>query len=105
MSPRISPNKTLEGLAGGVVTTYAAAALTANILDLGLAPIHVVGLATILAVAAPLGDLVESQFKRDSGVKDSSALLPGHGGLLDRTDSLFYSAPVFLGYVAAIGLV
>jgi len=105
MSPKISPNKTLEGLAGGVVTTYVAAALTANILDLGMAPIHVAGLATILAVAAPLGDLVESQFKRDSGVKDSSALLPGHGGLLDRTDSLFYSAPVFLGYLAATGLV
>jgi len=105
MSPRISPNKTIEGLAGGVVTTYAAAALAANILVLGLKPIHIVALATILAVGAPLGDLVESQFKRDSGVKDSSELLPGHGGLLDRTDSLFFSAPLFLGYLAAIGLV
>jgi len=104
MSPSISPNKTLEGLAGGVVTTYAAAVLAATILNLGLSPIHVAGLATILAVAAPLGDLVESQFKRDSGVKDSSTLLPGHGGFLDRTDSLFYSAPLFLGYLAVIGL-
>ena len=105
MSPRISPKKTLEGLAGGIVTTCAAAALAANILGLGLSPIHVAALATILAVAAPLGDLVESQFKRDSGVKDSSALLPGHGGLLDRTDSLFFSAPLFLGYLAVAGLV
>ncbi len=105
MSPRISPNKTLEGLAGGVVTTYVAAGVAAIILDLGLRPIHLVGLATILAVAAPVGDLVESQFKRDSGVKDSSTLLPGHGGFLDRTDSLFYSAPFFLGYLVVIGFV
>jgi phosphatidate cytidylyltransferase len=104
MSPRISPNKTLEGLAGAVVTTYAAAAAAAFILDLGIEPIHVVALATILAAAAPIGDLVESQFKRDSGVKDSSSLLPGHGGFLDRTDSLFYAAPLFLGYLAVAKL-
>ncbi len=105
MSPRISPNKTLEGLFGAVVTTYAAAAVMAFVLDLSIDPIHVVALATILAAAAPIGDLVESQFKRDSGVKDSSSLLPGHGGFLDRTDSLFYAAPVFLGYLVVANLV
>jgi phosphatidate cytidylyltransferase len=105
MSPRISPNKTFEGLAGGVLTTFVAAAVAAWALDLDLAPVHVAALAAILAAAAPLGDLVESLFKRDSGVKDSSTLLPGHGGLLDRTDSLVYAAPFVLGYLVVAGLV
>lgn len=105
MSPQISPNKTLEGLAGGVVTTFVAAAVMAWALGLEYAPIHVASVAAILAVAAPLGDLVESLFKRDSGVKDSSTLLPGHGGLLDRTDSLIYPAPFVLAYLVVVGLV
>lgn len=104
MSPRISPNKTLEGLAGSVLSTYVGAAIAAWVLKLGIAPVHVFALATILAASAPLGDLVESQFKRDSGVKDSSGLLPGHGGLLDRTDSLVYAAPPVLGYLLLTGL-
>jgi len=105
MSPKISPNKTLEGLAGCIVTTYATAAVAAFILDLELDAIHILALATILAAAAPLGDLVESLFKRDSGIKDSSNLIPGHGGLLDRTDSLFYPAPLVLGYLLLTGIV
>jgi phosphatidate cytidylyltransferase len=105
MSPKISPNKTFEGLAGSIVTTYAAAAAAAWVLDLGLSAVHVVALATILVAAAPLGDLVESLFKRDSGIKDSSNLLPGHGGFLDRTDSLFYAAPPVLGYLVLTGLI
>jgi phosphatidate cytidylyltransferase len=104
MSPRISPNKTWEGLAGGIVTTYAAAAAASAIFELGIGPIHTMALATILAITAPLGDLVESQFKRDSGIKDSSTVLPGHGGFLDRTDSLLYAAPPVLGYLLVAGL-
>ena len=105
MSPKISPNKTIEGLVGSFVTTYLAAAAAAYILDLGLQLMHVAALATILAAATPLGDLVESQFKRDSGIKDSSNLLPGHGGFLDRTDSLLYPAPLVLGYLLLTGLI
>jgi phosphatidate cytidylyltransferase len=105
MSPKISPNKTVEGLAGSIVATYVAAAVAAFVLDLGLNILHVAALATILAAAAPLGDLVESLFKRDSGCKDSSNLLPGHGGFLDRTDSLFYAAPPVLAYLVATGLI
>lgn len=108
MSPRISPKKTWEGLAAGVATSYLAAGLAAWALGF-VAPLdlpwpHVAALATIIAVAAPLGDLVESQLKRDVGVKDSSGLLPGHGGALDRTDSLLFSAPLVLGYLVAAGL-
>lgn len=105
MSPRISPNKTWEGLAGGVVATCAAAAAAKVLFGLPFPWLHIAALAAILAVAAPLGDLVESQFKRDTRVKDSSTLIPGHGGLLDRTDSLLYAAPPILGYLVAVGLI
>jgi phosphatidate cytidylyltransferase len=104
MAPRTSPNKTLEGLMGGILATFAAAALVAWVLRLDLPPAHIAALAAVLAIAAPVGDLVESLFKRDSGVKDSSSLLPGHGGLLDRTDSLFFAAPFAVGYLVATGL-
>jgi phosphatidate cytidylyltransferase len=105
MSPAISPNKTWEGLAGGAAATYAAAAALKIVLGIGLPWIHLVAVATILAITAPLGDLVESQFKRDTGTKDSSNLIPGHGGLLDRTDSLLYAAPPVLGYLLLVHLV
>lgn len=104
MSPRISPNKTLEGLMGSVVTTFAAAAVFKVLFGLPFSWAHTAALAAVLAAAAPIGDLVESQFKRDAGVKDSSTLIPGHGGLFDRTDSLLFSAPPVLGYLLAVGL-
>ncbi len=99
MAPRISPKKTWEGLAGGVAGAFLIAALAKVILTglFGWQPVLIV--AAILAVVAPLGDLIESQFKRATGVKDSSNLIPGHGGFLDRTDSLLYSAPPILGYL------
>lgn len=109
MSPRTSPNKTWEGLAGGVVATFAGAAafrLGLGLLggmDLGWG--HAMAIAAILAVAAPVGDLVESQVKRDTGVKDSSGLIPGHGGFLDRTDSLLFAAPPVLAYLLVTGVV
>ncbi len=105
MTPRISPNKTWEGLAGGVVATFAAVAAGKVAFGLPWSWGHMVALAAILAVAAPVGDLIESQFKRDTKVKDSSSLIPGHGGFLDRTDSLLYAAPPVLGYLSAVGLI
>jgi len=104
MAPRISPKKTFEGLAGGAAATLAGALLLGWALHVDLPWEHRLAVGIILAVTAPLGDLVESQLKRATGVKDSSGLLPGHGGLLDRTDSLFYSAPPVLGYLLAAGV-
>lgn len=99
MAPRISPNKTWEGLAGGVIASLAGAAAARVLLGLDLSWQNTLAVGAILAISAPVGDLIESQFKRDMRVKDSSSLLPGHGGFLDRTDSLFFSAPLVLGYL------
>ena len=104
MAPRISPNKTMEGLAGGIVASFASAALLKLVLVVAVPWGHVLAIAAILAVTAPVGGLVESQLKRAAGVKDSSTLIPGHGGLLDRTDSLVYSAPPVLAYMVLAGL-
>ncbi len=105
MAPSISPKKTWEGLAGGTAATLGVAAMCKPLLGLPFAWGHVFALAGILVVAAPVGDLIESLFKRDTGIKDSSGLLLGHGGFLDRTDSLLYAAPPLLAYLMVTGLI
>lgn len=85
LAPRISPNKTWAGLAGGVV---AAAAIGAIVASAGRLPPLALWLGAPLAVAAQAGDLLESALKRKAGVKDSGAVLPGHGGVLDRIDGV-----------------
>ncbi len=100
MAPRISPKKSWEGALGGVAASVAGA-LVASVwffTRLTLADAVVLGL--VLGLASILGDLTESMVKRASGAKDSSWLLPGHGGVLDRTDSLLFSAPVLYYYYA-----
>ena len=92
--PKVSPNKTWEGFIGGLVTTAAAAAFVGPYLT--PMPIGVSAAAgAIIAGTGYLGDVTISACKRDLGVKDASSLIPGHGGILDRVDSLIYSAPVF----------
>jgi phosphatidate cytidylyltransferase len=101
LAPRISPHKTVEGaIAGGATSLVAGVALarllageTNPLFGGGLVPLTVVILVT--AVAGQLGDLAESALKRSAGVKDSSSLLPGHGGMLDRIDGLLFAAPMF----------
>jgi len=105
MAPRISPKKTWEGLAGGTAATIASAALCKPLLGIPFAWGHLLAMAGILVVAAPVGDLIESLFKRDTGIKDSSTLLLGHGGFLDRTDSILYAAPPLLAYLFLSGLI
>lgn len=97
--PRVSPNKTWEGaiwgFAGAVLTMVAAKFLLLEYLSLT----HAVILGALVGVLDQLGDLVESLLKRDAGIKDSSALLPGHGGLFDRFDSLIFVSPAVFLYL------
>jgi phosphatidate cytidylyltransferase len=97
--PRVSPRKTWEGTIAGLVAGPLAALAWSSALNLGL-PAPLLGLA--LAISAVVGDLAESQVKRAAGVKDASALLPGHGGLLDRLDSVGFAAVVvfFIGVLS-----
>ena len=91
---RISPKKTWEGFGGGVLGSVAGALVTRWLLlrgELGVGGAIVIGLGA--AVLGPLGDLAESMIKRAAGVKDSSRIIPGHGGLLDRIDALLFVAP------------
>lgn len=97
--PSVSPGKTISGAIGGVVLTiivcYALVRFALKpYAHLALSPVNVVVFAVCISVAAQLGDLAESLLKREAGVKDSGTLLPGHGGALDRFDSLFFVLPV-----------
>ena len=115
MAPRISPKKTWEGAIASVVASlvvgttifYYALPLSTTLLEWGLiqrrdgmfalekpAIVPILILTAVLNIAAQLGDLVESLIKRGAGVKDSGAILPGHGGMLDRIDALLFAAPV-----------
>ena len=94
LAPRLSPGKTWEGVAGGICAGLAVGLGLAWALDLGsLAEWGVV--AVSLSIVAVFGDLFESAVKRAFGTKDSGALLPGHGGVLDRVDSTIAVVPVF----------
>lgn len=93
--PRVSPRKTWEGFVGGLLTTTLLAWLLAPWLT-ALHPWQALITGLLLASAGFAGDVTISALKRDLALKDSGALLPGHGGLLDRIDSLTYSAPLFL---------
>jgi phosphatidate cytidylyltransferase len=93
MAPSISPGKTWEGAAGGLVFGGAALCGAAWLLELPLSPLAGAVMALAVPVAAEAGDLLESAIKRRIEVKDMSRLLPGHGGLLDRLDSLLLAGP------------
>jgi phosphatidate cytidylyltransferase len=97
MAPHTSPGKTWEGFVFGTIATIFAAFVTLyDSRDTYLSIGEAVALGAVIAVAAPLGDLFESMLKRASAVKDSSSLIPGHGGVLDRIDALLLAAPVYV---------
>lgn len=93
MSPYLSPNKSWEGAAAGFLTSLAVAAVLKPLLGLPLSYGWAVALGALVGVIGPLGDLAESLLKRQAGVKDSGRLIPGHGGMLDRLDSLLFVVP------------
>ena len=97
--PKISPQKSVEGLIGGVLAAMAAA----HLCRVWFLPVLTVKEATllgfILVLAGTLGDFVESLLKRSAGVKDSGTIIPGHGGMLDRMDSMLFAAPVLYYYL------
>ena len=105
MIPRISPGKTWEGFGGAVVFSTAASLAFAQFAGHrlpGMSWLHAVLLGILLSTAAVLGDLIESLFKREAGVKDSGRFLPGIGGILDLLDSLLFNAPLMYLYLRHI---
>lgn len=94
LCPDLSPGKTLEGLIGGILSTVAVSLLLKFLIPT-VNPLQLVGMALIIAASAVGGDLLFSYIKRRIGIKDFSGILPGHGGILDRFDSLIVTAPVF----------
>ncbi len=98
MVPSISPGKTWEGAVGGLIGSLVAAPLLATFLGLNLPIVYSLVAGAIIALAGSVGDLVESMMKRSAEVKDAGFLVPGHGGLLDRLDSLIFVAPVIYYY-------
>ncbi|WP_196605337.1 phosphatidate cytidylyltransferase [Pectinatus haikarae] len=92
LCPLISPKKTIEGFVGGLIGTVASVSLAGWYAGFPLWSMCFLGV--LVAIVATLGDLVESIFKRYTGIKDSGNLIPGHGGVLDRFDSLIFTAPL-----------
>ena len=107
LMPSVSPGKTVVGAIGGLVAGIASCWFYVTVIlkplaQLGMSPLGMLVFALAISVAGQTGDLAESLLKRDAGVKDSSTLLPGHGGILDRFDSLLFALPVaylIIGYL------
>jgi phosphatidate cytidylyltransferase len=99
LAAKVSPKKTIEGAAAGLIGSVVAGVVGAFFL--GEPWLQVAGISAATAIAGQVGDLAESVLKRSAGVKDSSSILPGHGGILDRLDSLFFAAPVFYWFFNA----
>ena len=102
LSPRISPKKTVEGLIGGIATSIVTAIVIHYTFFKEFPLVHAIISGTILSFCGVVGDLAESMWKRSADVKDSGTLLPGHGGFLDRFDSIFFTAPILYTYWSLI---
>tara|TARA_B100000497_G_scaffold70654_1_gene79426 strand:- start:2 stop:742 length:741 start_codon:yes stop_codon:yes gene_type:complete len=98
---RVSPKKTIEGFFGGLIAAIIAGLIIFNILDIYTLGIWI-SLGVIASVFGTIGDLVQSNYKRQAGVKDSGNLMPGHGGLYDRLDSVIYASPFIYAFLQLI---
>jgi phosphatidate cytidylyltransferase len=96
--PTVSPNKTVEGLIGGIVTTTGLSMLLAPVLT-PLSFTDSIAAGLMIGAGGFLGDITIGAVKRDIGVKDAGTMLPGHGGVLDRINSLTYTAPLFFHFL------
>jgi phosphatidate cytidylyltransferase len=98
LSPHISPKKTIEGLCGGIAVSVLTALVIHFTFFQAFPLVHAVIAGIVLSLAGVVGDLAESMWKRSAAVKDSGTLFPGHGGFLDRFDSVFYTTPILYVY-------
>jgi phosphatidate cytidylyltransferase len=109
LAPTVSPGKTRSGTVTGVLGALLVAPLFALVVfprvGIGLGLLPALLIAGVLSVVGQVGDLAESLFKREAGVKDSSHLIPGHGGVLDRLDSLYFVVPVAAAMYRAFGVI
>ncbi len=103
--PEISPNKTVEGAAGSLLGGIIGSVLIKAALLVQISILHAVIIGLAVGLSTIIGDLVESMFKRDAGVKDSSHILPGHGGVLDKLDGVTFAGPSFYWVCLLLGLV
>lgn len=97
--PRVSPNKSLEGALFGLLFAIIAMVISKVVILNFLMWANVIAIGLIVGIIGQIGDLIESLFKRDASVKDSSNIIPGHGGIFDRFDSLLYTAPALFLYI------
>ena len=103
LAPKISPNKTIEGLLGGLfMGTFAAVAFYTTVINPNMSLVVVIFITVLLALIGQVGDLVFSSIKRYYGIKDFSNLIPGHGGILDRFDSMIF---VTLAFIIVLGII
>jgi phosphatidate cytidylyltransferase len=102
LAPVVSPKKTIEGALGGLVAAALFLALAGPLILVGEAPVPLAVLGMAMAAVGICGDLFESSLKRHAGLKDSSGLIPGHGGVLDRIDALLFATPMFYLYLRGL---